>query len=46
MSEKPTVTIALTPEQKEQIWKQSGKEIATLKLEALETRLAPTLAAN
>jgi hypothetical protein len=46
MSEKPTVTIALTPEQKEQIWKQSGKEIATLKLEPLETRLAPRVILN
>jgi len=46
MAEKPTVTIALTPEQKEQIRKQSGKEVTTLKLEPLETRLAPRIIVN
>jgi hypothetical protein len=46
VAEKPTVTIELTPEQQEQIRKQSGKEIATLKLEALEARLAPRIVLN
>jgi hypothetical protein len=46
MAEKPTVKIALTPEQQEQIRRQSGKEIATLRLEPLETRLAPRIVLN
>ena len=41
MANRPTVTLTLTPEQREQIEKTTGKQVATLKLEALEVRLAP-----
>jgi hypothetical protein len=46
MAEKPTIKLALTNEQKEQIRQATGKEVRTLKLEALETRLAPKIAIN
>jgi hypothetical protein len=40
---KKTLKIELTPEQKEQIRKATGKEVTELKLapEALEARIAP-----
>jgi hypothetical protein len=41
MGEKPMVKLTLTPEQQTQIRDATGKEVATLKLEALEARLAP-----
>jgi hypothetical protein len=40
------IKITLTAEQKEQIKQATGKEIATLKLEALEARLAPMMQHN
>jgi hypothetical protein len=46
MADKPTVKIILTPEQQEQIKQATGKQIATLKLEVLEQRLAPGIALN
>lgn len=46
MSDKPTVTIPLTQEQQEQIKKRTGQEVTTLKLEALEARLAPGVLRN
>jgi hypothetical protein len=46
MADKPTLKITLTPEQQEQIKRETGKEITTLKLEALETRLAPGISIN
>jgi hypothetical protein len=38
----PAVQITLTPEQQAQIREQTGKKVQTLKLEGLETRLAPS----
>jgi hypothetical protein len=46
MAEKPTIEVALTQEQKEQIRQATGKEVRTLKLEPLETRLAPRVLTN
>jgi hypothetical protein len=46
MTEKPMIKIPLTPEQKEQIEKQTGKKVATLRLQALEGRSAPALMSN
>jgi hypothetical protein len=46
MTPKPTLQITLTPEQKEQIRKATGKPITSLKLEALEERLSPSLTNN
>jgi hypothetical protein len=41
MTDKPTLKITLTPEQKEQIKNETGKEITRLKIQELEERLAP-----
>jgi hypothetical protein len=41
MADKPALKLTLTPEQREQIRKQTGKEVTRLKLEPLEGRLAP-----
>ena len=41
MANRPTVTLTLTPQQREQIAKATGKQVSSLKLEALEARLAP-----
>jgi hypothetical protein len=38
---KPTIQIPLTPAQQEQIRKATGKQVASLKLEPIENRLAP-----
>jgi hypothetical protein len=46
MNPKPTIQIQLTPEQKEQVRNATGQEVSTLKLEALEARLAPGLSVN
>jgi hypothetical protein len=46
MADKPEINIVLTPEQTEQIRKQTGKQVQTLKLEALEERLAPGVDLN
>jgi len=43
---KPTIQITLTPEQKEQIQRTTGKEVTTLKLQPLEERFAPALMSN
>jgi hypothetical protein len=40
---RPTVQIALPPEQKEQVRQTTGKEVTTLRLQPLEERLAPAL---
>jgi hypothetical protein len=45
-SSKPTIQIALTPEQQAQIQQATGKQVVSLKLEALEERLAPGLGTN
>ena len=46
MTPKPAIQITLTPQQKEQIQKATGKPIASLKLEALEARTSPSLMNN
>jgi hypothetical protein len=48
MKQPPTIQIDLTPEQKEQLRKLTGKEVPRLKLnlEQLEARVAPKLAGN
>ena len=46
MTEKQTVQITLTPAQQARIEQATGKQVATLKLEALEPRLAPKLSVN
>jgi hypothetical protein len=43
---KPTIQIRLTPEQREQVRQATGKAVTSLKLEALEQRLAPGLDPN
>jgi hypothetical protein len=43
---KPTIQIRLTPAQKEQVRQATGKEVTSLKLEALEERFAPALMTN
>jgi hypothetical protein len=43
---KPTIQIRLTPEQKEQVRRATGKEVTTLKLQPLEDRFAPALMSN
>jgi hypothetical protein len=47
-SKKPAIRIELTPEQKEQIRKATGKEVTAVKLQAdvLEERIAPGLDPN
>jgi len=44
--EQPAIQIALTPEQQEQVRQATGKAVTSLKLEALEQRLAPQLCQN
>jgi hypothetical protein len=46
MAEKPDIKIRLTPEQQAQIKQTTGKKVRSLKLEPLESRLAPRLSAN
>jgi hypothetical protein len=46
MANRPTVTLTLTPEQREQIEKTTGQQLATLKLEALDARIAPGVFLN
>jgi hypothetical protein len=46
MKETSSVKIALTPEQQAQIREATGKEVATLKLQPLEGRLAPGIRYN
>lgn len=43
MAEQPILKIRLTPEQQAQLEQATGKTLTTLKLEALEARLAPGL---
>jgi hypothetical protein len=45
-SSQPTIQITLTPEQREQIQQATGKQVASLKLEALEARIAPISTQN
>jgi hypothetical protein len=44
--EQPAIQIALTPEQQAQIQQATGKQVFSLRLEALEERLAPGLNSN
>jgi hypothetical protein len=46
MSPKPTLQIILTPQQQEQLQKATGKPITSLKLQALEERVSPSLCNN
>jgi hypothetical protein len=48
MAKKPSVKIVLTPEQQAQVQAATGKPVQalTLKLEELETRLAPGITFN
>jgi hypothetical protein len=48
MTEKPAITITLTPEQQEQVERVTGKKVPVLalKLESLEERLGPRIAVN
>ena len=48
MTEKPSIQITLTPEQKEQLMKETGKNVTGVKLnlEELEARVAPRIVLN
>jgi hypothetical protein len=46
MADRPPLKITLTPEQQAQIKQTTGQEVKRLKLEPLESRLAPKLSAN
>jgi hypothetical protein len=45
-SSKSTIQISLTPTQQAQIQQATGKAVTSLKLEALEERLAPGMDPN
>jgi hypothetical protein len=45
-TEKQTVQITLTPRQQEELRQATGKQVQSLKLEALEVRLSPGISAN
>jgi hypothetical protein len=48
MTERPSIKITLTPEQKEQLKQETGKDVTRVKLslEELEARVAPKLTTN
>ena len=48
MTEKPSIKITLTPEQKEQVKDQTGKDVTGVKLnlEELEARVPPGIVLN
>jgi hypothetical protein len=48
MTEKPSIKITLTPEQKEQLKKETGKDVTGVKLnlKELEARVAPGIVLN
>jgi hypothetical protein len=48
MTPRPSLTIELTPEQRQQIEQRTGKQVKVLELkpETLDCRAAPRLAAN
>jgi hypothetical protein len=43
---KSTIQITLTPEQKQQIQRTTGREVTTLKLQPLEERCSPAIMNN